>query len=157
MNGEFDLLLTALASAIWELGEGLKDMPEEDLWTRPHPRLLSVGELCVHIGGWLSVSFLGTGGNGPLAAHGASYYPDSIENPQSLAMSAEELYSEIKRIHEAGVKAFQAKPHRLDDANPNRDGWIWKSTIEYQGFHVAYHTGQIYSVRHMLGHTTVDN
>lgn len=156
-NEDFGLLLGALTAAIWELGEALTGMPSEDLWTRPHPRLLSVGELCVHIGGWLSVSFLGTNGDGPLAAHGGAYYPDSIEKQLTLPMTTEELYAEIKRVHEAGVKAFQAEPHRLDDANPNRDGWIWKSTVEYQGFHVAYHTGQIYSVRHMLGHQTVDN
>ncbi len=33
----------------------------------------------------------------------------------------------------------------------------WGNLVQYQVFHVAYHTGQIYSVRHLLGHETEDN
>ena len=72
-------------------------------------------------------------------------------------MGAEEVYKEVQRIHGLCKAAFEANPHDSEEKNPNREGSTWGWTLEYQGFHVAYHTGQMYSVRHLLGHETVDN
>jgi hypothetical protein len=72
-------------------------------------------------------------------------------------MSAEEVLKEVQRIHGLCKASFVANPHESEEPNPNREGWSWGQTMEYQAFHVAYHTGQMYSVRHLLGHETVDN
>jgi hypothetical protein len=47
-----ELLIKALDTAHWELGEAFKGLSDEDVWKRPHPRLLSVGELASHIAFW---------------------------------------------------------------------------------------------------------
>lgn len=152
-----DVSIKALKSSIFELGEGFKGMPDEQLWTRPHPRLLSVGELGVHVGYWLAQSFFGETFESPLMVAGGEYYTKNVSEPVTVQMTAEEMFSEIKRVFEAGSQWLLDNPKDSDDANPYREGWTWGYVLEYQAFHVAYHTGQIYSVRHLLGHETADN
>lgn len=152
-----DLLVKALDSAHWELSEAFKSLPDDDVWTRPHPRLLSVGEVAAHIAYWEARSFFGEDFESPLAAAAARYYSTNVAEPFSLPMGADAVLAEVGRVHEAGKAAFAANPHDSEEPNPNRGDWTWGFTLEYQGFHVAYHTGQIYSVRHLLGHATVDN
>jgi hypothetical protein len=36
-------------------------------------------------------------------------------------------------------------------------GFTYGSYLEYAVFHTAYHVGQMYSVRHLLGEQTPDN
>jgi hypothetical protein len=74
-----------------------------------------------------------------------------------MDLGAEALYAEVERIHEVAKAAIVALNPDSEDKNPYRGGWSWGQAIEYMGFHVAYHTGQMYSVRHLLGHETVDN
>ena len=38
-----DLVLKALDTAMWEMGEAFKGLPDANVWRRAHPRLLSVG------------------------------------------------------------------------------------------------------------------
>jgi hypothetical protein len=153
-----DLVLKALDTAQWEMSEAFKGLPDEDVWRRPHPRLLSVGELAAHIAYWEAQSFLGEGGvESPLATFEARYYTSNVAAPVEMALGAGEVLAEVQRIHELCKASFAANPHEPDESNPNRNGWSWGTTVEYQAFHVAYHAGQMYSVRHLLGHETVDN
>lgn len=152
-----DLLVKALDSAMWELSEAFKGLPDADVWRRPDPRLLSVGELAGHIAYGEAQSFLGEGFDSPLAGPGFSYYAANVADPVSLSMGAEEVLAEVRRVHEACKAAILAEPRDTEEPSPFREGWTWGYVLEYQGFHVAYHTGQIYSVRHLLGHETVDN
>ena len=152
-----DLLVKALDTSIWELSEAFKGLPDDDLWTRPHPKLLSVGEIAAHLAYWEAKSFFGDTFDSPLAAHAARYYTSNVSEPFQLELSASEVYAEVKRIHEACKASFHANPHDSDEPNPYRVDWTWGFTVEYQVFHVPYHTGQIYSVRHLLGHETADN
>jgi len=153
-----DLLVKALDTAHWELSEAFKGLPDGDVWKRADPRLLSVGELAAHIAYWEARSFVGEGViESPLIVEAARYYTSNSTAPFTLPMGAEEVFGEVKRVHEAAKASFLANPHDSEDKNPNRDDWTWGWTLEYQAFHVAYHTGQIYSVRHLLGHETVDN
>jgi hypothetical protein len=147
----------ALDAAVWELGEGFKEFPEADLWLRPHPKLLSVGELAAHVGYWEGFSFLGPDHVSPLNQSRASYYLNHVESPFSLDLTPEQVYTEVKSIHERGKAQFFAEPRDLDASSSFRTEWSWRTLLEYQAFHVAYHTGQIYTVRHLLGHQTVDN
>lgn len=152
-----DLLIKALDTAVWELSEAFKGLPDQDVWKRPDPRLLSVGEVAAHIAYWEAQSFLGDELQSPLFVSGARYYTTNQPEPFSLSMGAEEVFAEVKRVHDAAKASFLANPHDSEEKNVNREGWGWGQTVEYQVFHIAYHTGQIYSVRHLLGHTTVDN
>jgi len=154
-----DLLLKALDSAVWEMGEGFKVLPDEDVWQRPHPRLLSVGEVAVHVAYWEAQSFLGEGFDSPLVQAETPYYSSSVDKPIALALTGDQVYAEVKRVHEACKAAFLADPHDSEELNAKRaeNQWTWGATLEYQVFHFGYHTGQIYSARHLLGHETIDN
>ena len=153
-----DLLWKALDAAHWEMGEAFKELPDIDVWRRPDPRLLSVGELASHVAYWEAQSFLGEGAvESPLIVPAARYYTSNSTEPFELPMGAEDVLRELQRIHALCKAAYVANPHDSEEPNPNRDDWTWGWTLEYQAFHVAYHTGQMYSVRHLLGHQTVDN
>lgn len=153
-----DLLVKALDTAHWEMGEAFKELPDIDVWRRPDPRLLSVGELACHVAYWEAQSFLGEGGTeSPLIVPAARYYTSHSAEPFELSMGAEEVFKELQRIHALCKDSFTAHPHDSEEPNPNRNDWTWGWTLEYQAFHLAYHTGQMYSVRHLLGHQPVDN
>ncbi|MDI9639431.1 DinB family protein [Kamptonema cortianum] len=154
---DWTLLIKALDTAHWEMGEAFKGLPDSDVWKRPHPRLLSIGEIAAHVAYWEGKSFIGSEFESPLAIEGSQYYPLVIENPITLKMGADDVYAELKRVHEASRSAFLAQPHNLEEPCPNREGWTWGMLVEYQVFHLAYHTGQMYSVRYLLGHDPVDN
>lgn len=152
-----DLLIKALDTAHWEMSEGFKGLADGELWRRPDSRLLSVGELAAHVAYWEAQSFLGDGVESALAVAAGRYYTTNQREPFALQLGAAEALQEVQRIHDLCKASFQANPHDSDEPNPFREGWTWGQTVEYQAFHVAYHTGQIYSVRHLLGHETVDN
>ena len=153
-----DLVLKALDTAVWEMGEAFKGLPDGDVWRRAEPRLLSVGELAAHVAYWEAASFLGENATDrPLVTAAARYYTTNVGEPFTLPLGADETYAEVKRIHETCKAAFAAEPHDSAEPNPHREGWSWGTAVEYQVFHVSYHTGQMYSVRHLLRHETVDN
>lgn len=152
-----DLLVKALDTSVWELGEAFKGLEDKDVWVRPHPRLLSIGEIAAHLAYWEAHSFFGEGYQSPLIEHAARYYTSNVVEPVEKPMGAEEVYAEIKRIHEEGKAWFLANPQDSDAPSPHREGWTWGSMLEYQAFHFGYHTGQIYSIRHLMGHETEDN
>jgi hypothetical protein len=152
-----DLMVKAWGVAHWEMGEAFKGLPDEDVWKRADPRLLSVGELAAHVAYWEAQSFMGEGFDNPLVVSAARYYTSNAGEPFTLPMGAEQVYAEVMKVHEAAKASFAANPHDSEEPNGNREGWSWGMTLEYQAFHVAYHTGQMYSVRHLLGHQTVDN
>ncbi|MBX3097739.1 MAG: DinB family protein [Fimbriimonadaceae bacterium] len=154
---DIDALIKSLDSSYFELGEAFADFPDIDLWTRPHPKLLSVGELAAHIAYGEGSSFFESGVDSPLNVRDARYYPHTVGTPVVLSMSAAEVLEEVNRVHEVCKAAFLADPKPYDALNPLRGDWSWGYTLEYAAFHVAYHTGQIYSVRHLLDHETADN
>lgn len=145
-----------LDSAIWELGEAFKGLRDEDVWVRPHPRLLSIGELAAHVAYGEFKTFFREF-ESPLLGDGVRYYPVVLEKPLALDLGAEAVYAEVKRIHEAGKAQFLVESPDLAGKSPYREGWTWSYALEYAAFHVAYHAGQMYSVRHLMGHTTEDN
>ncbi len=148
--------LKPMDSAIWEMGEAFDGLRDEEVWLRPHPRLLSVGELAAHVAFGL-VRWLNPGFSSPLAVREAGYYPDSVDQPLRLDLTADATYAEVKRVHEACKAHLLALQPDLASLLPERDDWTWGYTLEYMAFHIAYHTGQMYSVRHLLGHVTADN
>ena len=157
-------LIEAWDEAHREFDIALGGLQNEELWTRAHPRLLSVGELAGHIAYWQAVWVTGEGNHKPdlaqlpvksaLLNDGFRYYTSSVDQPFHLELGTAEVLAEVNRVHEA-AKAFMADKGK-DDPYPGQWG-IWGNLVQYQVFHVAYHTGQAYSVRHLLGHETEDN
>jgi hypothetical protein len=158
-----DTLIDAWDEAHRELAIGLGGVTDEDVWKRAHPRLLSVGELVGHVAHWQAVWIMGGGSDrpdigelpvqSPLVGDGFRYYTSSVDRTVSLDLNAADLLAELARVHDAAKQYVLA---RRDEPYPGQWG-TWENLVQYQAFHVAYHTGQIYSVRHLLGHETEDN
>lgn len=148
--------LLPLDHAIWEMSEAFAGLTDSDLWVRPHPRLLSVGELAAHVAfgeaRWIHPEL-----TSPLNTEAVGYYPDAVANPFGIELGAAALYEEVKRVHLACKEHVLATRPDLAAKHPERGDWTWGYALEYMAFHMAYHTGQMYSVRHLMGHETADN
>ena len=157
----------------FEVTEAFKGLADENVWKRPTEGLLSIGELAGHIAYWDAVRLAGEGGEEPLPDlakcrvssllidHRFRYYTTTLATPpseQHLAMTAEQVCSELLRVHEELVAHLRVLNPDLEAGAP---GWASNQTysefLRYATFHVAYHTGQMYSARHLLGEETPDN
>ncbi len=151
-----EVAIKPMDSAIWEMSEAFAGLEDKELWVRPHSRLLSIGELATHVAfgeaRWLLPSL-----ESPLNNDKIDYYPRAIVHPFTLEMTAKELYDEVKSVHEICKAHILKTLPDLAEKHPEREDWTWGYTLEYMAFHIAYHTGQMYSVRHILGHETADN
>lgn len=157
-------LIEAWDEAYRELEIAVGGTPDSHLWRRAHPKLLSVGELLGHIGYWQGVWVLCAGNTRPEACEfpfqspvfdaGFRYYSTTELAPVQLELSASDLWTEVQRVHSAAKQKLENLHY--DSEYPGQWG-TWGSLVQYQVFHVAYHTGQVYSVRHLLGHETEDN
>ena len=158
--------LSCLELAYFEVGEAFKGLADENVWKRPAEGLLSVGELSGHCAYWEAVRMAGGGEDlskckvqSPLIDARFRYYSTTLETPPSpehLAMSADEVLRELKRVHEESVAHFRASNRDLDGPAPSWGG-SFREYLKYAVFHVSYHTGQMYSARHLLGEETPDN
>lgn len=72
-------------------------------------------------------------------------------------MTPEEVLAEIRRVNEESVAFLKNLNPDVDEKAPDWGWWTYGETVKYTIFHVAYHTGQMYSARHLLGDTTKDN
>ena len=157
--------------------EGLAD---EHVWKRPAPGLLSVGELAGHLAYWEAVRLASDGlpvalfgenpeepdlskcrVSSPLLDNRFQYYSTTLAttpSDQHQTMTAKQVCGELLRVHEEAVGHFKALNPELESTPP---GWSSNDTyggfLEYLVFHIGYHTGQMYSVRHLLGEQTPDN
>lgn len=165
--------LKILELGYFEVTEAFRGLPDENVWKRPAPQLLSIGELAGHIAYWEALRFAGENGakpetdpphihvESPLLDRRFMYYPKTIAtppSPQHLGMTAEQVCNELLRVHREAIAYFKAN---TPDLETKTAGWpsnfTYAQFLEYASFHIAYHTGQMYSVRHLLGETTSDN
>lgn len=160
--------LKVLELGYFEVTCAFEGLADENVWKRPAPGLLSVGELAGHIAFWEAVRLAGNGPDpaqcrvsSPLIDPRFRYHPTTIAMPpaeEHLAMTAEQVCRELLRVHEEAVAHFKA-------LNPDPDirisgcptGFTYGEYLQYAAFHIAYHTGQMYSARHLLGETPPDN
>ena len=159
-----ETLVEAWDEAYREFNIALDNFPEEDLWKRPHPKLLSVGELAGHVALAQAIWVFGDGNykpdvedlpiKSPLFSSIFRYYPYTVDQPTQLELDSKQVRKEVNRIHAEAKTRVAGKDK--DDPYPGQWG-TWGNLVQYQVFHVAYHTGQAYSVRHLLGHETEDN
>lgn len=164
--------LRLLDDGYFEIGEAFKGLADENVWKRPAAGLLSIGELAGHVA-YGEMVHLASGGedaesdpaqrklSSPLLDTRFRYYPTTMETQPSeehLAMTAEQVYAELRRVHEESVAAFKELNPDLDSSPPGHPpNSTYRYWLGYMVFHLAYHTGQIYSVRHLLGEETPDN
>lgn len=157
-------LIEAWDEAHREFNIALEGLADEDVWKRAHPRLLSVGELAGHIAYWQAVGAQNAGNTSrdltglaiesPLLNEAFRYYTSNADQPTQLDIGTAQVLAEVQRIRDRAKAVVGDKAK--EDPYPGNWG-TWGNFVQYQAFHVAYHTGQIYSVRHMLGHETEDN
>jgi hypothetical protein len=160
--------LKLLELGYYELKFAFEGLADENVWKRPAPSLLSVGEIAGHMAFWEAVRLAGEGPDpakcrirSPLVDRRFSYYPHTLAEPPAelhLAMTAQQVLAELLRVHEAALASFKALgPDPADRIPGCPTGFSYGQYLEYAVFHTAYHTGQIYSARHLLGETTTDN
>src|SRR5258707_11196568 len=99
-----DACLELLEQDYFEVGEAFKGLADENVWKRPAPGLLSVGELAGHIAYWEAVRFAGEGDDpakckvlSPLIDKRFAYYPTTLAtspSPEHLALGAEQVCKE---------------------------------------------------------------
>lgn len=169
MTEMLDMHLKALDLCYFEVTEAFRGLADEHVWKRPDSRLLSVGELAGHIAYWEALRFASDGDaprdlstckvKSPLLDPRFGYYPTTIATPPSeehLAMTAEQVCGELLRVHAEAMSYLKALNPDLESSAPH-----WHSNYDelfrYTAFHIAYHTGQMYSVRHLLGEEPPDN
>ena len=157
-----EIYLSQLELAYFEVTEAFKELADENVWKRPAEGILSVGELAGHIAYAEANRFAGEGTlSSPLIDPRFRYYPTTIATPPSeehLAMTAEQVGAELARVHREAVAQLKARNLDLESAPPDPSpGNTYGEVLQYMVFHVGYHIGQMYTVRHLLGEVTPDN
>ena len=149
-------------AAHWEFSLVFEDLTDDDLWRRAHPNLLSVGEIVCHMvycqTNYASKLNPARAIDSPLRRDEARYYLTSVDQPLVLQMSVAEVAEEFDRVQKAVKQTFlQIEVERDAPLTIEGPGRTFGEFADYMVFHVAYHTGQAFSVRHLMGHRTNDN
>ncbi len=176
-----EVLLKVLDQGYYEVKEAFDGLADENVWKRPANGLLSVGELAGHVAYWEAVRLSGEGGEPETDANGISLLPDLAKcrvssvlidprfgyytttiatspSDEHLAMTAQQVCTELLWVHQESVAHFKARNPDLESPVPGwPPNWTYGAFLEYLMFHIGYHTGQMYSVRHLLGEETPDN
>jgi hypothetical protein len=167
-----DAYLNVWELGYFEVGEAFKGLRDEHVWRRPASGLLSIGELAGHVAFWEAVKFAGEGWGqdadlskctikSPFVDKRFAYYTSSLPvslDDAHLSMTAEQVLQELLRVHRESVESLKARNAAMDAREPGWPEWAsYEEFVKYAIFHVSYHTGQIYSARHLLGETTPDN
>jgi hypothetical protein len=163
-----DACLQLLELGYFELKIAFEGLADAHTWQRPAPGLLSVGELAGHLAYWEAVRLAGDGPDpaqcrlrSPLIDLRFRYYQQSLANPPTerhRAMTADQVLQELLRVHSGAIAQFQTLSPDPNSRIPGcPTGFTYGEYLQYAVFHTAYHTGQIYSVRHLLGEETPDN
>lgn len=158
----FDTQSQAWDSANWEFSLIFEDLQDADLWRRAYPELLSIGELASHVV-YSQVTFASKlepecGLASPLVRQVSRYYLDAVKEPTTLAMSVAEVAENVDRVQRVTKEVFlRSSATRETPLSFDGPGRTFGDFADYMVFHVAYHTGQAFSVRHLMGHRTNDN
>lgn len=142
----------------------------ENLHRRPGPGLLSISEHLAHVArseGSIIRRYLLCESDedwqtSVLTRDVFGWPPTMLESPvePDLAqITLKDVTEEYLRLHqgcyEAALTLILPAEHRFDDA------WdrvvTVRDRLRIAAYHVAYHCGQIYSVRHLLGEETPEN
>jgi hypothetical protein len=158
---KLDQLLNAWDEGHSEFALAFHGLEDRDLWCRPDPKLLSIGELAGHVVHWEAVVSENPRVEfpieSPLIDGRFSFYTSNVDVPVSLNLGVADVLREMKRVHEiAKAELLKLDPAFHDPIKGNEE-MTWGRYLRYRVIHVAYHCGQAYSVRHLMGHETTDN
>lgn len=164
--------LDLLDLCYFEVTEAFGGLADENLWKRPAPALLSVGELAAHIAYGEALRFSGENSDGsadrdmikckvksPILDVRFRYYTTTVDTaptPEQLALGATTVLSELTRVHDESMVHLKERNPDLDSPAPEWHG-SYRELLKYLVFHASYHIGQMYSVRHLLGDETPNN
>lgn len=156
----FETQRQAWDTALWEYSLVFEDLNDEDLWNRAHPRLLSVGELTAHVV-YAMVSRAKAVNpdaqiESPLADKAAYYYLMNVEQPFVLPLTVAQVAAELDRVGREVRDVWLAVDKGREEPSGSNLGNLGQMA-DYMVFHVSYHAGQAFSVRHLMGHKTNDN
>lgn len=170
MDSEVRTLVEAWHWMYFETDLAFGGLSEENLHRRPAPGLLSVSENVAHVArSEASIVYRYLFGRPPEEwsdglFRGAQFGwpPTMLEGPVSpelARLSVAEVMGEYLRQHErcyamAGELELPASHVFEDDWDRIR---TVRDRLRIAAYHVAYHTGQIYSARHALGEDTPEN
>lgn len=160
--------LQLMEQGYYELKIAFEGLADAHVWKRPAPILLSVGELAGHIAFWEAMRLAGDSPDltrshvsSPLIDRRFRYYSTTVETAPAehhLAMSAEQVCAELLRVHTETMAHFRQQNPDPDSRIPGCPAeFTYREYLQYAVFHLGYHTGQIYSVRHLLGEETPNN
>ncbi len=170
MDPEVETLIDAWHWMYFETDLAFRGLSEENLHRRPSPCLLSVSENVAHVArSEASIVYRYLLGQQPDAWADCLFReaqfgwpPTMLEGPVSpelVRMSSPDVMAEYLRQHERCYA--MARDLKLPADHLFTDGWdricTVRDRLRIAAYHVAYHTGQIYSARHALGETTPDN
>src|SRR2546421_9959560 len=121
-----DLLIKAWDTACWEFSLVFEGLADEDVWKRPDPRLLSVGELAGHLAHWEAVGLTPPEPGGevdmekvsiksPLVDSAFRYYTTSVEEPVTRPLGAGQVLKEFQRVHEEAKAVLTKGPPDSED------------------------------------------
>lgn len=165
---ETKLLLKFWEFSYLDVPKALKDVQEEHLHVRLRPNALAISEIAAHISYCEAQAILGIllgkpkeqwGIQSPLFDDRSWYPPEILARPirpELQAISVSDVVTEFNRVHafiRAAVQGYGVPADaELKGAWGNEP--TVRSHLSYVGYHVAYHVGQIYLTRHLLGETT---
>jgi hypothetical protein len=165
--------LEVLEEGYYEVKFAFEGLADENVWKRPAEGLLSVGELAGHIAFWEAVKLAPEGPqdesetprsqiSSPLVDPRFRYYQPtlaSLPSEEQRAMTADQVCAELLRVHEEAVSHFKTLAPDPDTPVPAHIPYMrtYGPMMRYMAFHIAYHTGQMFSVRHLLREQTPDN
>ncbi len=168
-----DAYLNVLELGYYEVGFAFEGLADENVWKRPATGLLSVGELAGHMAYGEAIHLAGECGDDGypdltkcrvsslLIDHRFAYLPrtlDALPSEEHRALSGAQVLAELLRVHAESVADFTARDLDLNLPVPGwSPEWTGKNVLQYMAFHVAYHTGQMFTARHLLGELTPDN
>lgn len=156
--------LTLLELDYFEAPFAFEGLADENVWKRPAEGLLSIGELAGHIAHNEAMRLAATAEGclvqSPLIDERFAYHPKTIAQPPTdaqRAMGAAAVCAEMLRVHRESVARLRERDPDPADVPPGMPEWTYGESLKYTVFHVAYHVGQMYSARHLLGDIPPDN
>lgn len=170
MEPEVAHLIEAWHWMYFETNLVLGGIAAEHLHVRPAPTLLSISEHLAHVArSEASIVLRYLGGQSPETwthsplLHGVFGWPPTmLESPVSHMLTpftVEGITTEYLRCHEHCYQ--MAQKLSLSSDHSFSDDWdrvvTVRDRLRIAAYHVAYHHGQIYSVRHLLGEETPEN
>ena len=161
-------LIEAWDNSYRDVEEALGGIDPDHLHIRPAPGTIAISELIAHIASTEAqivvqyiVGHRMDSCNSPIVQEDLVYPPRFSGEPIRASLSSlslSELKSELEQVHHLCYEAI--KDLELPTEHVFDDDWAdtpLGERLEYAAYHVAYHIGQIFLTRHMLGEETPDN